>query len=1386
MPIADLMAEQRPLHPRNLRLWDGTDWENFCVRIFDEIYGERFQDVPSHRVGDLGVDGFLRNDGCIFQCYAVVEPHTTKSRYEAQRDKLSDELRKLKRSLPELTELLGHRPRRYVLVVPEFDGPRLLKHAQTKTRELREDRSMLIDPSFEVTVLSEARLLGRLRAGGLHTLKATDSLKELEPFYGREMELARLTEKARAGSLLELVGAPGAGKTQLLAHWLHGEHFERFEEASTAGVVGAYAGFAERAGPYAVVRALRGCLDGGGPDEPAARYTYSEETADEIFASLLADISDRFALHMPLLVIDGTETVTDDGEKARVERLLQLNVLRSGTTIALGHRRLGENVRSRLKRPSPIELGPLGDPELRAMLLEIAAALAPEEESDAWARAVEQELIDPSMDELRLPETLQRAEDLALSQKRRGDHSGEPRHFVTAVLDSLGNFVVAALQPFGAETLGSEREPGSLAALSAISLLNLPLDRESFLATGLESALVDDLVASKWVLSVDGKLELGPTFLVGLRALLRKPPYEAVGSALSRALDALIRETQAAHSLHACELVERALAFVERDLGDVPTLLDPLRCAVLLLAPSDPVPAVGELEARRAATDTNVLAKVVVEARFGTSDHSFSRAVEQYTTTAPTADELSEAVLTQALATASERFGDSRSVLEARTTLHTDMGSLERASGTRLLLRAQWHADECSEALKFREIQRSREALQQLRTLLDRVDENRVEETHEWTQLQSRARSLEARLEPDPNARLTLMTDAYELAVLAFAADRSWNPRFLMRAARLLVEEAADDEERIAVAMRTEDLIRAEPPSGRHVPLGVEAHMATLMRRASRSCVRADSQLRLLTHEDQNLQARAAHISYAASAGNTRPLLEQARIHAEIARNPGALQAVRTSHLKKALRLSRRAVELGGGALAWRLYLRHLDIVEPAIPGELSERLKMEVKAARRWLKKSGSGAPAARLATWCLERQWRAEGSLEAVLRRADVNYRRLSSEKRHVELKRLHERRIAAIRRIENSFGAIPDSYLLRAKNREQFDASVAIVEGNGLIDTEPVEKILAEAAERWPENNQIALAHATLMRRTWRYDDAIAELELFISGVEAGDARREAIAKLVDTLLTASVYGVQLADPDMTTRRMVEMAANLVQQLKDYGPVAEQYVFLEKRVAIEVDNGVAFEQVDSVYSMLFEDGDYLSSVLRHLDELILLQEEGRPSFDSVMALKFTYPSGMLSLGHLYLRRAEIDPARHADDFERAYHCFARAERLELDWQGRAKPTTLYLIARSIYGASRELAVPNPFSVRNEGDYVTALGVAAASVDRAQSYAIGEFRSECRRVHSALADLALTLSSDNEITVELLDDMNPVAVSASQWLHRTAVVTARLAAQTREPTES
>ncbi|MDR7278380.1 hypothetical protein [Catenuloplanes atrovinosus] len=140
-----------------VRLWQGEDWEKWCLQLLQLAYGrDSVQPVPARHKGDLGIEAFT-HDGHAFQCYAVQEPVPTKERYEKQRDKLTTDIGKLLIKKEDFIRMLGSiQLHCYFFMLPLWDSKELVQHATTKALEVKSWDLPFIDSSnFRIMIAND-------------------------------------------------------------------------------------------------------------------------------------------------------------------------------------------------------------------------------------------------------------------------------------------------------------------------------------------------------------------------------------------------------------------------------------------------------------------------------------------------------------------------------------------------------------------------------------------------------------------------------------------------------------------------------------------------------------------------------------------------------------------------------------------------------------------------------------------------------------------------------------------------------------------------------------------------------------------------------------------------------------------------------------------------------------------------------------------------------------------------------------------------------------------------------------------------------------------------------------------------------------------------------
>jgi len=118
--------------------FNGKTWEDLCQQAFKRMYRAECYQQMQASPGDFGIEGFTLNTGWAFQCYCPEKHYERSELYGKLRNKISEDLAKLKLYEKDLLARLGStKLARWVFVSPEIDKNRLLMHARTKEVEVR-------------------------------------------------------------------------------------------------------------------------------------------------------------------------------------------------------------------------------------------------------------------------------------------------------------------------------------------------------------------------------------------------------------------------------------------------------------------------------------------------------------------------------------------------------------------------------------------------------------------------------------------------------------------------------------------------------------------------------------------------------------------------------------------------------------------------------------------------------------------------------------------------------------------------------------------------------------------------------------------------------------------------------------------------------------------------------------------------------------------------------------------------------------------------------------------------------------------------------------------------------------------------------------------------
>jgi hypothetical protein len=135
----------------------GEEWQRWANKLLTTHFGaSEYQTIPDNDKGDAGLDGFTITKGEAFQAYGCEEPVSTQQRYEAQRKKITRDIKKFIDNQAVLQRIFGGvRITRWILFVPHFDSKEIVAHAATKTDEVLGAKLPYVAIGFRVIVSQE-------------------------------------------------------------------------------------------------------------------------------------------------------------------------------------------------------------------------------------------------------------------------------------------------------------------------------------------------------------------------------------------------------------------------------------------------------------------------------------------------------------------------------------------------------------------------------------------------------------------------------------------------------------------------------------------------------------------------------------------------------------------------------------------------------------------------------------------------------------------------------------------------------------------------------------------------------------------------------------------------------------------------------------------------------------------------------------------------------------------------------------------------------------------------------------------------------------------------------------------------------------------------------
>lgn len=117
---------------------DGNAWEQLCVQCYKLRYqAEHYTEIPAAQGGDGGIEGFTTS-GIVNQCYCPERVYSDDDLYNHQREKMSDDIKKLlsPKYAKRLRSMGVPTINEWHFVIPEYKDSRIVSHAETKRTEV--------------------------------------------------------------------------------------------------------------------------------------------------------------------------------------------------------------------------------------------------------------------------------------------------------------------------------------------------------------------------------------------------------------------------------------------------------------------------------------------------------------------------------------------------------------------------------------------------------------------------------------------------------------------------------------------------------------------------------------------------------------------------------------------------------------------------------------------------------------------------------------------------------------------------------------------------------------------------------------------------------------------------------------------------------------------------------------------------------------------------------------------------------------------------------------------------------------------------------------------------------------------------------------------------
>lgn len=141
---------------------DGDRWEGLIQSVFKNKY-DTYQEMVASP-GDLGIEGFVLDEGIMIQCYCPDETYDTGTLHDKQRDKITTDIKKLSKNKIEIAKHVGNcKISKWLFITPRIGKHDIHAHARKKEKEIQAEELKFIADDFQILVQDIGHYINDIR-----------------------------------------------------------------------------------------------------------------------------------------------------------------------------------------------------------------------------------------------------------------------------------------------------------------------------------------------------------------------------------------------------------------------------------------------------------------------------------------------------------------------------------------------------------------------------------------------------------------------------------------------------------------------------------------------------------------------------------------------------------------------------------------------------------------------------------------------------------------------------------------------------------------------------------------------------------------------------------------------------------------------------------------------------------------------------------------------------------------------------------------------------------------------------------------------------------------------------------------------------------------------